>query len=78
MAAIDILIDQIVKSPGTSLMRTVSAPPMAWSPPGADDRQWGWYDSQHGTLAGLEVIEHQVSSALCQAVFPNPWRRPAR
>jgi hypothetical protein len=52
---------------------------MAWSPPGPDDRQWGWYDSQHGALAGLEVIEHQgVSPALCRAVFQTSTRRPFR
>jgi hypothetical protein len=79
MAAIDILIEQIVQSPGKSLVRPASTPPpMAWSPPGTDDRQWGWYDFPHGALAGLEVIEHQVSSALCQAVFQTPVWRPAR
>lgn len=79
MAAIDILIDQIVKSPGQSLVCTGAVPSMVWSTPGLDDRQWGWYDTPHGTLAGLEVIEHpEVSVALCQAVFQTPPRRPVR
>lgn len=79
MAAIDILIDQIVKSPGQSLVRTGAAPSMVWSTPGPDDQQWAWFDSSHDTLAGLEVIEHpDVSQALCQAVFQTPARRSVR
>jgi hypothetical protein len=79
MAAIDILIDQIVKSPGTPLVRTVATLPVAWSLPGTEDHQWDWYDSLHGTLAGLEVIEHrEVSPALCRAVFQTQGQRPAR
>lgn len=78
MAAIDILIDQIVNSPGQALVRA-AAPSMVWSAPEPDDRQWGWYDSSHDTLAGLEVIEHpDVSAALCQAVFQTPVWRPTR
>ena len=79
MAAIDILIDQIVNSPGHALVPTATLSSRVWAVSGTDDRQWGWHDLQHDMLAGLEVIEHpEVSAALCQAVFQTPTRRPLR
>lgn len=78
MAAIDILIDQIVNSPGQALVR-MAAPSMVWRATGPDDQPREGADASRDTLAGLEVIEHpDVSAALCQAVFQTPAWRPTR
>lgn len=73
MATLDHLIQEILSTPGTSPVAEPARAPL-WSQGSAEDAEWGWLDSSHGLLQGLEVTEHQVSSALCKAVFPNPGR----
>lgn len=58
---------------GTPAPTTPTAPPKpplyTLHSPHAQQDVWGWYDSEPGQLAGLEVTEHQISPALCRAVF---------
>ena len=76
MTTMDALIQEILNTPGISLVAPQSQRPAVWRQPAENDTQWGWYDSQHSLMPGLEVTEHQVSPALCQAVFQD--RRPRR
>lgn len=71
MTMLDALIQEILNTPGISLVPSPPPKPAVWSQTPENDTQWGWYDSQHNQLPGLEVTEHQISPALCQAVFQN-------
>jgi hypothetical protein len=75
MTTLDALIQEILNSPGISLVSPQAPRPAVWSQGTEPDPQWGWYDSRHDQLPGLEVTEHQISPTLCQAVFQNRFRR---
>lgn len=76
MTTMDALIQEILNTPGVTLVTPQPQRPAVWSQPAESDTRWGWYDSQHNLLPGLEVTEHPISPALCQAVFQN--RAPRR
>ncbi|MFM2054688.1 MAG: hypothetical protein RL456_2725 [Pseudomonadota bacterium] len=75
---LDLLFEQIDRTPGVSLLVPAAAPSACRPPADGSDAQWGWYESQHGDLPGLEVTEHPVSPALCRAVFRSGARERGR
>lgn len=70
MAAIETLIQEILRTPATDATPRTSKG-LAWiaAPASNTEHSWEWYDSSYDLQAGLEVTEHDVPPSLCAAVF---------
>jgi hypothetical protein len=75
MAAIETLIQEILRTPATDATPRTSKG-LAWiaAPASNTEHSWEWYDSSYDLQTGLEVTEHDVPASLCAAVFQSARR----